>query len=791
MTMTDPTPAPGGRAALRPIDALLAPAFEVTGCTAERDHTALRLRAGEREHTFGLVRADAPSERVAFRVSNLGIIVQTPNPCPEDIAAARRVAELLAPVAERVLRLVDAHAWLIAVRERGDGPIPEATAPSLRAWRRAQLLAVVEAIRVAMPDAERDALRAALSAVGPALDVPADRAIAAVAGLALGDVEAALAAEGKVGDAGLSAVDPERSLLCLLRAAILGRRDVALACADVLAGDVDDFDRTSRLVAHAFTALQRPDRARPWLERALQTAEGTLADELRLALADAAVALDDPAGIEALVAAQPPGSAPDLVLRTAHAAIDAGAFDAAERLLQTVATQHDASALALAELQLWRAEWTAAEATLAPVLGRAPRADRLQAAALVGRGEAERALPFAERAVRSGHEKAQALLVRAEIRLLRSDRGGAVADAVASMELLASTVARLLIAVARSEPGLRLRHKRVKLRSATFLDGFYVDQLPGLCAAAGLSWSGRRAPGHAMMLQLWRRIGGNRSQRLTLIGEGGRSLRYVEAPNGRAVATANLLRLPTTAPEEVLRGFDDVIARYPRSPHPFAYRGELRLWLGDIEGALDDFRRARATGHCRWAYVGSAAAHLLRGELARASYYQRVGKFRYGELRTATTHVYRGEVLRRRGDLAAARRDLEIAVENKPGRVAAAMNLALVYDGLGMHAERDALLARLQRRAPAIIWEASRAAGLPASTAIAPQQLQPIVDAALRLMRGNRSSIVHTLVVEGEVRVVPDPAAWITHARAAMPMLADLLRARMIDDVTADALGET
>lgn len=208
-----------------------------------------------------------------------------------------------------------------------------------------------------------------------------------------------------------------------------------------------------------------------------------------------------------------------------------------------------------------------------------------------------------------------------------------------------------------------------------------------------------------------------------------------------------------------------------------------------LSGTIPRSQFARATGHCRWAYAGSAAAHLLRGELAQASYDQAVGKFRHGELRTATTHVYRGEVHRMRGNFTAARRDLEIAVEYTPGRIAAAMNLALVYDGLGLHAERDAVLARLQQRAPAIIWEASRAAGLPATTSIPPAQLQPIIESALRLMRGNRSSIVHTLVVDGEVRVVPDPAVWITDARAVMPMPADLLRDRMIRGAMADALG--
>jgi hypothetical protein len=285
---------------------------------------------------------------------------------------------------------------------------------------------------------------------------------------------------------------------------------------------------------------------------------------------------------------------------------------------------------------------------------------------------------------------------------------------------------------------------------------------------------------------LWRVVrgfGGNRTDTLTVIGrdaEGTVSL--VRAPpseSGRIASVRNLHQLGVADVAKTLSGFEELERRFPRSPHPIVYRGELRLWLGDGEGALDEFRRSRTRGACRWAYVGSAATLMFLGRPRRAWLVDRIGALRFKRLVTATTHVYRGELARRRGALRLARRELLVATDNRPTRVGAWINLALVEQRLGNTAAFDAALRRLEQLAPAIIWEARRALGLPPSTRLDAEDAAPVLEQALILMRGNRSSTQHTLFVDGRLVVIPSPAVWSAYASSVASNLGPTLTAAL------------
>jgi hypothetical protein len=195
--------------------------------------------------------------------------------------------------------------------------------------------------------------------------------------------------------------------------------------------------------------------------------------------------------------------------------------------------------------------------------------------------------------------------------------------------------------------------------------------------------------------------------------------------------------------------------------------------------ALDEFRRSRARGVCRWSYVGAAATLMFLGRWRQAWLVDRLGTLRFKRLASATTHVYRGELARRRGALRLARRELLIATTNKPTRVGARINLALVERQLGNDAAFATALRQLEQDAPAIIWEAHGAIGLPPSTRLDPANAPQVLEKALTLMRGNRSSTQHTLVVDGRLVVIPAAATWSAFASSVASILAPPLTAAL------------
>lgn len=274
-----------------------------------------------------------------------------------------------------------------------------------------------------------------------------------------------------------------------------------------------------------------------------------------------------------------------------------------------------------------------------------------------------------------------------------------------------------------------------------------------------------RAAATALLDEVKRSLGGNRSSSPTRVIADSNGTKRIEiwrvAPDARQAASSLLHRLWFESPAEVLSRFEVVADRFPESPFPFTYRGELRLWLGDYAEALSDFEEAIRRQPTRWAYIGRAAVYMLLGENRRANSAVSAGVRRFGNLVTATTHVYRGELRRRRGDLKGALEDLEIAVEQRPGRVAARMNLALTYEALGRRDEAGRELRRALNQVPGILWITADALGQRLPACIDMTTAAPLLDHAFRLMRGNRSSWFYSMFdKDGRFRVLPKVDGW-------------------------------
>ncbi|MBK9752544.1 MAG: hypothetical protein IPO88_03380 [Nannocystis sp.] len=236
----------------------------------------------------------------------------------------------------------------------------------------------------------------------------------------------------------------------------------------------------------------------------------------------------------------------------------------------------------------------------------------------------------------------------------------------------------------------------------------------------------------------------------------------------------------------VLARFAGVIAAHPASSLPICHRGELRLWLGDVDAAVADLDAALAISpHTRWAYIGRTMAALLQGDPAAALAEDARGVAMMGGEGPAV-YVHRGEALRRLGRPEAALLELRRAVGLHPGRLGAWLNLGLSHAALGGHGGHAGLAAvfdRLRERSPGLVSDAAAACGLAAwrdpDDPVPAAAQQAVLARALVMLRGNRSSSLVTYFTEqGQLRVAQDgaPAGRGPHARDAQ----DLAQARAL-----------
>lgn len=183
----------------------------------------------------------------------------------------------------------------------------------------------------------------------------------------------------------------------------------------------------------------------------------------------------------------------------------------------------------------------------------------------------------------------------------------------------------------------------------------------------------------------------------------------------------------------ILREFDRLIREDPRAAYSWSSRGELCLWLGRPAQARRSVSRALALSpDLPWPNIGLCGAAVLEGDLDRAwAALERASSVGAGPQYSG---VWRGEILRRRG---LAREALEALAQVKaepPYRPGLWLNRALCLLDLGRRDEAGRLLRLLRARLPALFAEAG------------PGAPRRVLERALSLMRGNRSSWLYTFV---------------------------------------------
>ncbi len=455
------------------------------------------------------------------------------------------------------------------------------------------------------------------------------------------------------------------------------------------------------------------------------------------------------------------GFALPYLLEGARCLTRAGELDEAAACLDRAADVAPASvdvALELGERALWRVDLEEVGRQVARLhrLGEDAGARRLEGGCAVLSGRHEAALRILQ-PVRGDY---RADLWRAEA-LLASGRMDEAHEALTRASMTSDGF--LPVAwLTRLRVGLQSSSRLEDLRRHHF--GEVRDLLLAIDAHASLDAQailrrGRPEEVEGLLTSCAECLGGNRSTTPTVTRDG--TLRRLPPLEGEREASRRALELVRALePDEVLAALEDVAARFEGHALPAAHRGELLLWLGrytESRRALEEAIAIRR--ETRWPYIGLTALDILEGQPERALETSAHGVQVMNGTVGAAVHVHVGEALRRLGRHDEAIAALERAVALHPGRLSAAINLVLARRARDPSDDVSTLVADIFEQAPGLLSDA--AASLSIVLWRSPDQLEldrldEVLERALELMRGNRSSSILTYVTEdGRLRSVP------------------------------------
>jgi tetratricopeptide (TPR) repeat protein len=497
-----------------------------------------------------------------------------------------------------------------------------------------------------------------------------------------------------------------------------------------------------RALEHAKAALElAPTSARMWMEAA----------GLHAALDQREQAVD---AISRALSLIEPARELEFRRETVRVAIDAGAFELAlANLERVIELEPDAAShrVELAQLASWKGEDAAAQTNIDAALALDPEcvaAIRLRGGLQVRAGAYAEAIVTLEQvlALDHGDYQAHVWLSEAFLRTGKYEQAHAQlhhASMNAAGFLVVAWLLRFLIVAAESPE----QHEAVPpWRTEEFAES--ILELSPLLAQTCLRTRSLADTIFAVEAAL-AALQGNRSIYPTYVVDG--ELRRLHTRTGCRHASRWALQLLRVAPpEECLAAFDEIVARYPGSSLTYCHRGELRLWLGDLEGGKADLEQAiAAVRGTRWAWIGLSTLGLMSGDYQRTLDINAQGIAVMNDTEGAAVHVYRGEAQRKLGQLDQAITELEAALRWHPSRASATINLALAYAAKHRVDEFELLWRRLRdEQASGLLSDAAHELGMVIfGDAAGDDEWTPlqsvklaVLERALAMMGGNRSS---------------------------------------------------
>ncbi len=225
-----------------------------------------------------------------------------------------------------------------------------------------------------------------------------------------------------------------------------------------------------------------------------------------------------------------------------------------------------------------------------------------------------------------------------------------------------------------------------------------------------------------------------------------KALRALKGVGGKTGFEDHVTRLKAVQALAATRGVAAVFAELDRiepemktgveRAYWHSHRGEVLAWLGRYGAAREEFERSLAVDPAlRWTHVGLAGVAVMTREPELAL--RELDLAAKNGASEVVMRCWRGEALRRLGRLEEARAELELSVAASPRRLGAWLNLALARKALGDGNGAGEIAAKL-RAGAAPLMRASRGS----------------LERALALMRGNRSSWLHSYVQDGRLKIL-------------------------------------
>jgi tetratricopeptide (TPR) repeat protein len=554
------------------------------------------------------------------------------------------------------------------------------------------------------------------------------------------------------------------------------------------------------------------------------------------------------------LAAQTPAAS--IRLKVAALQLDLGCFDEAraiyEELLDSGETALPARE-ALGRLCLWTGDLQGALAhaeRLAALDRDGTAAPRITAAVMVLQQNHAPAVSSLDRVLSKDPRDGEAYLWRAEAQLFLGRNQAALRDALRSVECgysFGAAALHLLAGLVRARRRLwprprrkaspvdgdpcaryseflgytpsgmihdrwqRLVHPKREHGAVTHARRELAAEITEICAdaAAVLAKNDARAL-IALLERSLAALSGNRTPLGTWVRPDGTLARLPRSVSAR-VRSRQVMELIRVAPaDEVLRCFDELLARFPDSSMPLVHRGELQLWLGryaearaDLEGAIAVLRQTR------WAWYGLACLDLLAGDAERALATCALGIRVMHNTEGPVAFLYRGEAYRLLRRFDAAREQLQHSCALNPTRLSSWINLALVHSAGGGRAAQADIFRRLVHVAPGLMSEAARGLGEETFNAIVlegylhdhwpaggsdGERMDRVLQQALTMMRGNRSSSCITYFTgDGQLCHVPLPGTekrlGVDTEGKTLVQLRDLVKQALADPAVRESKG--
>ena len=304
-------------------------------------------------------------------------------------------------------------------------------------------------------------------------------------------------------------------------------------------------------------------------------------------------------------------------LRTVELLKDIGKFKEAESVLARSHQKHPDKAefaLVLAELHLWKGEYQQARLIhnqLPPTVANDERARKIQGILELLSGDPNKAKTIFSQLVKNNPGDNESSLWLAEI-YLREENPTAAAPLLTRARQKQQTGAHMAL-----DYFYRLQSSRSNDDEKSCSDFASILKALGHTSSINLK-DKTHSELDKLIFSALDRFKGNRSSVLTQVEAQGTNtttskprLKHLRlnTPDSivgsRAACSDALRQLRTHSANQVLQNFNELISLYDTSPHPFFYRGELYLWLGEWDKAYRDFDEGTTRLTTRWSFVGN------------------------------------------------------------------------------------------------------------------------------------------------------------------------------------------